>query len=113
MMNIIRGGKKWRHVLDLEHSQIYEPDNAWVALTDGKYKYIYFTLTGEEQLFNLQNDPYELNNILDDQSGSRIHKKWYKMMVEHLNIRGSDWVLDKKLAVQKKSILQGEHFPVN
>ena len=40
------GGK----LLDLEHSLIYEPDNAWTCLTDGTYKYIYFTFDGRTSI---------------------------------------------------------------
>ncbi|MCK4999268.1 MAG: arylsulfatase, partial [Anaerohalosphaera sp.] len=45
MLDLIRGDhKNWRKLLDLEHSAIYWKGNSWVALTDGRYKYIYFTL---------------------------------------------------------------------
>ncbi len=56
-------GKPWRKILDLEHTQMDEKDNAWVALTDGQYKYIYFTLTGQQQLFDLQKYPYEMMDL--------------------------------------------------
>jgi hypothetical protein len=112
MMRILDGKNQWRRILDMEHSQIYEPDNAWVALTDGRYKYIYFTLTGEEQLFDLQNDPYELNNILSSGCDDQLHAYWYAKLVDNLRVRGNDWVQGDKLLVQQKSVLRGENFPV-
>ena len=101
-------------MLDLEHSQIYEKDNAWVALTDGQYKYIYFTLTGQQQLFDLQNDPYEMNDLASEEvfenNKNRI-KSWRRKMIKHLQIRGEHWVKDGDLTVQKESILIGENNP--
>ncbi|MCK4343665.1 MAG: hypothetical protein KAX05_00145 [Bacteroidales bacterium] len=54
MLKLLEGKIPWRKILDMEHSKIYEKENAWVALTDGRYKYVYFTLTGTKQLFNLK-----------------------------------------------------------
>ena len=111
MLDIFRG-KKWRSTLDLEHAQVYEPDNAWTALTDSRYKYIYFTLTGQEQLFDLKNDPNELNDLaLSLDKNSKLMIKWRKKMVNHLKERGEAWVKDDKLVVQKTSIQKGINFP--
>lgn len=111
IIKLIKGEKKWRKIIDLEHSQIYEKDNAWVALTDGRYKFIYFTLTGEEQLFDLKKDPYELINIIHDSANLKLRNIWYNNMVEHLRIRGPEWVQGNKLQKQEKSILKGDNFP--
>lgn len=97
----------------MEHSLIYEKDNAWVALTDGKYKYIYFTFTGEEQLFDLENDLYELNTVIIESANRQLHDYWYQRMVEHLKVRGDEWVLENKLQILQKSILKGMNFPNN
>jgi arylsulfatase len=98
-------------VLGLEHSQIYWKANAWIALTDGRYKYIYFTTTGRQQLFDLDNDPYELNDMSGDPRNADLLSKWRKRMVQHVSIRGKNWVQDGDLVVQKQSILRGENFP--
>lgn len=113
ILNILKG-KKWRDLLDLEHAQIYEKDNAWVALTDGRYKYIYFTLTGEQQLFDLENDPYEMNDLASKEllkNNEPLVKNWRKKMIKHLEIRGELWVKDGDLVVQKKSIYHGVNHP--
>jgi arylsulfatase len=108
MLELVRGNNSdWREILDLEHSEIYWKGNSWVALMDGRYKYVYFTLTGEQQLFDLKTDPHELNN-LDD---AELMKLWRKRMVEFLSVRGEPWVKDGDLAVQKKAILRGRNFP--
>lgn len=104
-------GQKWRTTLDLEHGQIYEKDNAWVALTDGRYKYIYFTLTGEEQLFDLVNDNHEKINLIGDPSYEDTHKQWRQKMIKHLSVRGDDWVKNGDLVVQDKSIKWRPGYP--
>lgn len=113
MLNVLKN-KSWRKMLDLEHSQIYEMDNAWVALTDGQYKYIYFTLTGQQQLFDLQDDPNEMNDLASEEvfenNKNRI-KSWRRKMIKHLQKRGEHWVKDGDLTVQKKSILIGKNNP--
>ena len=112
MLHILKG-EKWRETLDLEHARIYEPDNAWVALTDATYKYIYFTLTGQEQLFNLDKDPMELVNLADKNEYAENLKLWRKKMAEHLEERGEDWVKSGELVVQEKPVFYGKNFPAD
>ena len=114
MLDILRK-KSWRKMLDLEHAQIYEEDNAWVALTDGRYKYIYFTLTGQQQLFDLNNDPFELIDLVSEDLFERnksLVNKWRKRMINHLKIRGEEWVTNGDLMVQSKSIYFGINHPM-
>jgi len=113
ILNLLNG-KEWRDILDLEHARIYEPDNAWVALTDKRYKYIYFTLTGEQQLFDLINDPHELIDLTKqtDQSEELIDI-WRQKMIEHLEIRGNDWVSKGNLLIQDSSIYYGINHPLS
>ena len=85
--------------------------SAWVALTDARYKYIYFTLTGEQQLFDLDTDPHEMNNLVEDTDQTERLTQWRKRMVEHLSIRGEPWIKDGDLAVQSKSVYRGPNFP--
>lgn len=110
MLNILKGNQ-WRSVLDLEHSQIYEKDNAWTALTDGKHKYVYFTLTGQEQLFNLNKDPGELIDLASSEENKKTLNIWRAKMVKHLSIRGALWVKDGALVIQKESVNYGINHP--
>ncbi len=113
MLNILKD-KSWRDILDLEHAQIYEGDNAWVALTDGRYKYVYFTLTGQQQLFDLKNDPHEMNDLASYglfKENKNSVKMWREKMIEHLAIRGEEWVKDGDLKVQSDPIYFGTNHP--
>ena len=102
----------WRKFIDIEHATAYWQNNYWCALTDGKVKYIWFFLTGEEQLFDLVNDPGELNNLSKDSSSQRQLELMRKAMAEHLQERGEEWVKDGKLVVRKKSLLYSPNYPI-
>ncbi len=112
MLDLIRGRtQNWRKVLDLEHAQIYWQGNSWIALTDGRHKYIYFTLTGAQQLFDLDNDPHELNNLADSATHAALVGQWRKRMIDHVCMRGEAWVKDGDLTIQKKPTYYSPHFP--
>ena len=112
MLELVQGrSQNWRKVLDLEHAQIYWQGNSWVALTDGSHKYIYFTLTGEQQLFELDDDPHEMNNLADDAAYAEPLSQWRQCMVEHLSIRGDRWVKDGDLRIQSEAVYYSPHFP--
>jgi arylsulfatase A-like enzyme len=36
-----------------------------IGLRTGRYKYVLWTLTGHQELYDLLHDPYELTNIAD------------------------------------------------
>lgn len=75
--------------------------NSWVGgesslpmamqfLTDGKIKYIWYTLTGEEQLFNLITDPEELHDLSDNHDNKELLLFWRARMVSELEDRVED-----------------------
>lgn len=112
MLDLARDDTKhWREILDLEHGRCYWDENAWVALTDGRHKYVYFTTTGEQQLFDTVNDPYEVRNLADEPGHARALAEWRARMVEHLAIRGEPWIVKGDLAVQKDSVKYGPNHP--
>ena len=49
----------WRTDLLLENFHTYQ----WIGLRTGRYKYVLWTLTGHQELYDLLHDPYELTNI--------------------------------------------------
>lgn len=110
MLDIFRG-RKWREILDLEHAKIYKQGISWQALTDGRYKYIYFNLTGGEQLFDMAEDPKELNDLVLAGGHEALIKSWRQKMIDHLQIRGEEWVKDGELVVQTEPIFYGPNHP--
>lgn len=99
----------WREYIDLEHATAYRSENYWCALTDGREKYIWFFNTGEEQLFDLIQDPTELSDISSNDS-ERL-SKWRERMIAHLSERGDGFVKDRKLVVRENSLLYSPHYP--
>jgi arylsulfatase len=97
-------GRPWRATLDLEHASSYQPKDGWVALMDVRYKYVYHTLTGDQQLFDLYNDPHELRDLATEPNSASRVKSWRKKMVKHLAPRGEAWVRHGDLVVQKEAI---------
>lgn len=97
---------EWREVLDLEHGAQYFLEGAYVALTDKQYKYVYYTQSGEQQLFDLKNDPHETQIITDP----AMLAPWRKRMVAFLEERGETWVKDGDLVVQTQRVRYGPNF---
>ena len=111
MLDLVRGNtKSWRQFIDLEHSMCYNKDH-WNALTNGRFKYIYYAYDGREQLFDLRKDPGELNDLAEESSHKSILQKWRQRMIEHLSERGEQFVSDGKLTIRKKRYLYSPHFP--
>lgn len=99
----------WRPYIDIEHATCYTQDNYWCALTDGTWKYIWFFRTGEEQLFNLKNDPGEITELSQKNEGEL--ENWRQRMVEHLSERGEEFVKDGKLVIRQETMLYSPNFP--
>lgn len=105
------GDGAWRKYIDLEHATCYSPDNYWCALTDGKVKYVWRFHTGEEELFDLSKDPYELKNVVNEKRYRSLLLTLRKAMVEHLSERGEEFVKEGKLQVLRHTVLYSPFFP--
>ncbi len=113
LLKLVRGDTKdWRPSIDLEHSMCYDQDH-WTALTDGRFKYIYYALDGREQLFDLVKDPGERHNLAEEPSREGLLKEWRERMVQHLSERGEEFVSGGKLTIRKKRFLYSPNYPKN
>jgi arylsulfatase len=111
LLNLVRGDTKdWRPWIDLEHSMCYDQDH-WTALTDGRFKYIYFAYDGREQLFDMTQDPGELHNLAQESAGEAMLRQWRERMVQHLSKRGEEFVSGGKLTIRKKRFLYSPNYP--
>lgn len=112
LLDLVRtDGRGWREWIDLEHDICYAPENHWNALTDGQQKYIFHARDGEEQLFDLGNDPQELKNLAGENTHEATLKKWRQRMVEHLAVRGESFVAAGRLALRPTSTLYSPNYP--
>jgi arylsulfatase A-like enzyme len=112
MLDLIRGKTAgWRTQLDLEHSTCYFKENVWTGLTDGHFKYVFYAFTGEQQLFDIDADPDELNDLAPSSQYADALRTWRGRMIEHLKVRGPRWVKNGDLMLRPEEILHGDHFP--
>ena len=56
----------WRSEFLIEHLESVEGIPSYCAVRTDRYIYVKYTDTGEQELYDLQNDPYELQNIVTD-----------------------------------------------
>ena len=98
--------RPWVH---LEHSPYYSREQAFHALTDGRFKYIWRPVSGAEQLFDLENDPQENHDLARDAQAAPLLNEWRARMVQQLAGRPEGFSDGKKLiagrpypAIQKK-----------
>ena len=102
---------EWRDAIDLEHGVCYAPENNWNGFTDGKTKYIYHALHGEEQLFDLQKDPGEIDDLAGVGKAEPVLRRWRQRLVDHLEVRGEKWVKGGKLQT-RQAIPRSPNYPV-
>ncbi|MYJ77097.1 MAG: sulfatase-like hydrolase/transferase, partial [Caldilineaceae bacterium SB0670_bin_27] len=62
------------------------------AITDGRWKYIWFPVGGSEQLFDLENDPQELHNISSAEVASPHLERLRTELIARHQARGSSAV---------------------
>lgn len=86
VLPLLRGDTTdWRSYYHGEHSPCYHPENANQYLTDGHWKYVWNPITGQEQLFHLDDDPHECHDRAPE--GLDPLPLWRQRMVETLQDR--------------------------
>ena len=104
-------GAGWREYIDLEHDVCYSPVNHWNALTDGKWKYIFHAMNGEEQLFDLAKDPHELEDLAGDVGHAGELRRWRQRLMAHFEERGAPFLDHGKLGLRVKGMAKSPMFP--
>ncbi|MGQ9729860.1 MAG: arylsulfatase [Candidatus Zipacnadales bacterium] len=114
LLDLVRGNASgWREAIDLEHARCYWPENQWTGLTDGNYKYIYYAPTGQQELFDLRNDPGELHNLAQNPAYAALVGEWRRRMIEHLAERGEPYVMNGDLGLRPQAMLTGPNYPAD
>ena len=81
----LRGQKQIvREWLHFEHAPCYSKAQAYQALTDGHFKYIWRPTDGSEQLFDLEKDPREERDLSKDKPYSTTLKEWRTRLAQRL-----------------------------
>jgi arylsulfatase A-like enzyme len=76
-----------RECLHGEHAGCYAYDHGNHYVTDGCYKYIWYSQTGKDHLFNLEEDPHETHDIASDPDAETKLQPWRSRLIEFLKDR--------------------------
>jgi arylsulfatase len=98
LLPTLRGQKQTiRQILHFEHAVCYNKPQAFQALTDGRFKYIWRPLDGSEQLFDLLQDPQEEHDLARQDSQQKKLEQWRQRMIKVLAGRPEGFTDGKKL----------------
>lgn len=88
LMPFVRGRKpsQWREFVHGEHTG--GPANQFV--TDGREKFAWYTVTGEERFFDLTTDPGECVNLVNDPTCTERVQLWRQRLIDVLSKRPQD-----------------------
>ena len=78
---------------------------------DGRYKYVFHCVDGEQQLFDLRDDPGELRDLASAPEHKAKVKLWRSRMIEHLAERGEPFVVAGDLGLRPSRTLYSPHYP--
>ena len=84
---------EWREFLHGEHAGMYRYVDGNHYLVDSRYKYIWFSQTGQELFFDLHDDPNEAH----DMSGEHDIEPWRARLIEVLRDRPEGFTDGQKL----------------
>jgi arylsulfatase len=85
LLPVLRGEQvSLREWLHFEHAPCYGQAQAFHALTDGRYKYIWRPSNGTEHLFDLEADPHEEHDLSRDASRRDLATSWRMRLVQRL-----------------------------
>jgi arylsulfatase A-like enzyme len=85
LVPVLRGEKQeirpWLH---FEHAPCYSKNQAFHALTDGRFKYLWRPNDGTEHLFDLDKDPREEHDLSADADNRDLLAQWRARLVQRL-----------------------------
>jgi arylsulfatase A-like enzyme len=82
VLPLLAGNSSGRPYYHGEHSPCYHPENANQYLTDARWKYIWNPINGEEQLFDLEADPHEKNDLANVETA--VLEQWRTTLAKEL-----------------------------
>lgn len=85
LVPVLRGEKQVvRDCLLFEHAPCYSKPQAFLALTDGRFKFIWRPLDGTEHLFDLSADPQEEHDLTRATAQRALVEQWRARLVKQL-----------------------------
>ncbi|KRG10568.1 arylsulfatase [Lederbergia galactosidilytica] len=95
----------WREYLHGEHAHGRQSHH---FIVNGKEKFIWYSQTGEEQFFNLEEDPYETKNLINQQAYAQRINAFRQLLIKELEEREEGYTDGMRLIVgqQPQVVLQ-------
>ncbi|HMO25291.1 MAG TPA: sulfatase-like hydrolase/transferase, partial [Tepidisphaeraceae bacterium] len=84
LVPVLSGAPAGERVVHGTHSEMAGLHGGFHYLTDGRWKYIWWTRDGQEQLFDLTNDPGELHDLVGNPRESERLALWRARLLEHI-----------------------------
>jgi arylsulfatase len=98
LLPVLRGQKSQiREWLHFEHGPCYSQEQAYHALTDGRFKYIWRPTNGREFLFDLKKDPHEEHDLSKDATCLSALETWRNRLIQCLASRPEGFVQNGRL----------------
>tara|TARA_B100001105_G_C22392614_1_gene445170 strand:- start:2027 stop:2794 length:768 start_codon:yes stop_codon:yes gene_type:complete len=83
---------QWRNHIHGECAQIPTLNSGMQYLTDGKSKYIWYPGLGQEQFFDLEHDPNEMNNLINNPDYTNELDNYRSILINQLKDRPEGFV---------------------
>jgi arylsulfatase A-like enzyme len=96
--------KGWRPYVHGEHSVCYDKNAGMQFVTDGKEKFVWFTITGQEQFFDLTRDPQECRDLIKSPKHKARVALWRKRLIDELAPRTQDGLTDGRKLIPGKRL---------
>jgi arylsulfatase len=96
----------WRAFMHGEHARCYDAGHGMQYLTDGREKYIWYTQSGHEQLFDLDRDRQELEDLARNPAHAQRVAAWRERLISALAPRQEDGLSDGRRLISGTSLPQ-------
>jgi arylsulfatase A-like enzyme len=87
-------GQGWRTYIHGEHCTCYAEEQEMQYVTDGRRKYVWLPRIDHEQFFDLDQDPGECHDLIDESDRQKEIAQWRGYLVDELAGRECGWVRD-------------------
>jgi hypothetical protein len=99
----------------MEHATTYWKENYWAGVTNGRFKYVWYFRDYPAQFFDLEKDPDEVKNVLNqshiDKEMKQEIQKWRGHLIDYLRERGPGFVKNNQLVKRQKNMLYSPNYP--
>ena len=98
VLPIVNGASpSWRTHIHGEHCWCYSHEQEMHYVTDGLRKFVWLPRVGVEQFFNLEDDPGESVNRVDNPDARAEVEHWRNVLIAELAARDCGWVVNGAL----------------